>query len=141
MNELWQEVVRLPWDGNSLTVDLSDVDSKDFLLFRIDHYREIKWVRVLVIIGIRAPISKTLLQASIKAEALVGANGPTVKVDLVDVVDADLLAYLDHLWISASDSFTDVQILQCQNWHYIMQSLTRYDSLLRETDDDLGDVT
>lgn len=113
-DELGHVVVRGERHLGALSVDVADVDGQDLLLLGVDDDGEVKGMSVLVVVGRGSVVGETLLQTTLKAPPVVDANGPSIKEDLVHVVDANVLAGLDDTRVGTSDTLADVKILKSQ---------------------------
>jgi len=82
-----------------------------------------------------------LLKTSVEAIALISSHSPTVEVNFVHVVDANLLATRNDTRIGTSDSLADVEVLQSENRQDIIKGPGSHDAFLRQADQDLVDLS
>ena len=82
-----------------------------------------------------------MLETSIEAVSLISSYSPTVEVDFVHIVDANLLAARNDTRIGTSNSLANVKVLQSENRHDIVNGPGSHDAFLRQADQDLVDLT
>lgn len=95
---------------------------------------------VLVVEVGAAVVDKTLLEAAVKAPALVDTNSPSIHEDLGHIGDADLVARANDTGVPQADALHNIQILQSQGGHGVVNLLVRLDLVLAQVDNDLGDL-
>ena len=82
-----------------------------------------------------------MLKTSVEAIALISSHSPTVEVNFVHVVDANLLATGNDTRVGTSNSFADVEVLQSENRQNIVESPGSHNAFLRQADQDLVDLS
>lgn len=139
-NKVGKEVVLLQRGSSALAVDEANVNTQNLLLLGIGNNAEIQRVSVLVVELRVTVVNQTLLETAVEAPALIDTNSPGIQENLGHISDTNLVTGANNTGILASNALHDIQILQGESRHGIVDLLVFLNLGLAQVDNDLGDL-